>query len=92
MMGVMARSEGRRGDKTDVGGENDEGEEAEDGSTMAGLAGEEKIDDPCEEASARGGGTKVGEVGTQGVGHAALGEMALGSGSSMHQRNVGYKR
>jgi hypothetical protein len=91
-MGRMSGNEGGRRDKTDVGGENDEGEEADDGSTLAGLSREEKIDEARKEAGGRSGGAKVGEVGTQGVGHAALREMALGSGSSMHQRSVGYKR
>jgi hypothetical protein len=57
-MGRLARSEGGRRDKTDVGGENDEGHEAYDGSTLAGLSREEKIDEARKDASARGGGAK----------------------------------
>ncbi len=90
-MGVMAGGEGGRRDKTDVGGDHDEGQEAEDGSTLAGLSREEKIDESREDAGARSGGAEGGEMGAQGMGgHAALREMALGGGSAMHQRSVGY--
>jgi len=70
-MGRMARGEGWRRDETHVGRENDKGHEAEDCSTLAGLSGEEKIDESRKDASGRGGGTKMREVGTQRLRHAA---------------------
>lgn len=71
-MGRLTGSEGGRGDQTDVGGEKDEGHEAEDRSTLAGLSWEEKIDEARKNASARSGGSEVREVGTQGMRHAGL--------------------
>jgi len=88
----MTGDEVGRRDKTDVGGEHYEGEEAKDSSALAGLSGEEKVDEARKDTSGGSRGAEGGEMGTQGMGHAALREMALGSGSSMHQESVGYKR